>query len=139
MFFRILNRADFVPGPWYMGDKLSLFIHGVSCCWVMLICVIFVLPNTYPVSMLLNSAWLGLVGRKGGRGFPSAQHLFSGFGFSLPSVFLSFCCRPLPSVHQAHATAAAGVAPAAAAAAHAALRLLFLLLVCSVTLTRALQ
>ena len=45
---------DFVPGPWYMGDTLSPIFHAVSICWVILICVIFVLPNTYPISMKLN-------------------------------------------------------------------------------------
>jgi amino acid transporter len=54
MFFRVLNRKDFVPGPWYLGDRLSLAIHTGACIWVATICVIFVLPNTYPINMRLN-------------------------------------------------------------------------------------
>ena len=54
MFFRVLNRKDFVPGPWYLGERLSLAVHTGACVWVATICVIFVLPNTYPINMRLN-------------------------------------------------------------------------------------
>ena len=51
---RVVNRADFVPGPFYLGDRLSLVVACVAICWVCLITVIFVLPNTYPISMKSN-------------------------------------------------------------------------------------
>ena len=43
-----------MPGPFFLGERLSLFVHSASCCWVVLICTIFVLPNTYPINMRLN-------------------------------------------------------------------------------------
>lgn len=72
MFFRIFNRKEFVPGPFFLGQKLSLAVHSIACAWVVLsacaaapascsyltralaVCVIFVLPNTYPINMELN-------------------------------------------------------------------------------------
>ena len=49
-----VGRKSFVPGPFYLGDKLSIFVHTAATFWVILICVIFVLPNTYPINMALN-------------------------------------------------------------------------------------
>lgn len=34
-----VGRANFVPGPFFLGQKLSLFVHAVAICWVILICV----------------------------------------------------------------------------------------------------
>jgi len=54
MLFRVINRADFKPGPFFLGEKLSLAVHTGACMWVGCILVIFVLPNTYPINMTLN-------------------------------------------------------------------------------------
>ena len=49
-----VGRADFVPGPFFLGPRASVAVAVVACCWVVTICVIFVLPSTYPLSMKVH-------------------------------------------------------------------------------------
>ena len=48
-----VGRKEFVPGPFHLG-MMSIPVACVATCWVVIICVFFVLPNTFPISMALN-------------------------------------------------------------------------------------
>ena len=48
-----VGRNEFVPGPFYLG-VFSVPIACIATCWVIIICVFFVLPNTFPIDMGLN-------------------------------------------------------------------------------------
>ena len=48
-----VGRKEFVPGPFYLGG-FSVPIACIATCWVVIICVFFVLPNTFPIDMALN-------------------------------------------------------------------------------------
>ena len=48
-----VGRKEFVPGPFYLG-AFSIPIACIATCWVVIICVFFVLPNTFPIDMALN-------------------------------------------------------------------------------------
>ena len=57
ILFRLtIGRADFVPGPFYLGP-LSVPVGTAACAWVAFITAVFVLPTAYPVTRLtLNYA-----------------------------------------------------------------------------------
>ncbi len=68
VFLRLRN-ADFVPGPWNLG-RWSKPVGWIAVGWVAIICVLFVLPGAYPITVLnfnytivavavvLGGAWL---------------------------------------------------------------------------------
>ena len=41
---------DFTPGPWQLG-KWSPIVGWIAVVWVMIICVLFILPPSYPIDM----------------------------------------------------------------------------------------
>jgi amino acid transporter len=49
VLLRRVNR-DFTPGPWNLG-RWSPLIGWVAVVWVIFICVLFVLPPLYPVTV----------------------------------------------------------------------------------------
>ena len=51
---RLLVPEEFTPGPFTLGPRLGKFVAIVATMWVTTICVIFVLPSTYPINMNLN-------------------------------------------------------------------------------------
>lgn len=70
------RRSDFVPGPWHLG-RFSGLIGWVAVVWVIIICVLFVLPpsspvtvdsfNYAPVAVLVVAAFAGVSWLLGGR------------------------------------------------------------------------
>ncbi|MGW5126550.1 amino acid permease [Streptomyces sp. NPDC004069] len=50
VLLRRLRGNEFVPGPWHLG-KWSGVIGWVAIVWVVVICVLFVLPPTRPVNV----------------------------------------------------------------------------------------
>lgn len=65
MVFRVTNRQDFVPGPFFLGQRLSLLVHSLAVCWITLICVVFVLPQTVGSETQFRSS-VGLTYRTSG-------------------------------------------------------------------------
>ncbi|MHB1234895.1 MAG: amino acid permease, partial [Microbacteriaceae bacterium] len=49
VFLRRLNK-DFVPGPWQLG-RWSAPIGWIAVVWVVLICILFILPPVSPVTV----------------------------------------------------------------------------------------
>ncbi|NYI66990.1 amino acid permease [Spelaeicoccus albus] len=50
VLLRRLKGKAFVPGPWQLG-KWSPVIGWIAVCWVILICILFVLPPTLPITI----------------------------------------------------------------------------------------
>jgi len=67
--FLRLRKPDFVAGPWNLG-RWSRPVGWIAVVWVGVICVLFVLPGAYPISVsnfnytivavavVLGGAWL---------------------------------------------------------------------------------
>jgi len=49
VFLRILNRERFVKGPFHLG-KFSIPVAVIACAWIVLIAILFVLPQVNPVT-----------------------------------------------------------------------------------------
>ena len=50
VLLRRLRGSDFRPGPWHLG-KWSPLIGWIAVAWVILICVLFVLPPSKPITV----------------------------------------------------------------------------------------
>ncbi len=85
------RRADFAVGPWNLG-RWSAPVGWTAVVWVVIICVLFVLPTSGPVTastfnytivavgVVLGSAWLWWV--------LSARHWFTGPRHNVPDPVL---------------------------------------------------
>jgi amino acid permease (GABA permease) len=49
VLLRRLNK-EFEPGPWHLG-KWSPLVGWIAVCWVILICILFVLPPVTPITV----------------------------------------------------------------------------------------
>ena len=50
VMLRRLRGDSFAPGPWHLG-KWSAVIGWIAVAWVILICILFVLPPTWPINI----------------------------------------------------------------------------------------
>jgi hypothetical protein len=80
VLLRRLN-PEFKPGPWSLG-RWSSAIGWTSIVWVVFICLLFVLPTTFPVSRAnFNYTVLAVLAVLGGAAFwwvVSARRWFTG-------------------------------------------------------------
>lgn len=49
-FLRLRQGSEFTPGPWHLG-RWSRVVGTIAVCWVVVITILFMLPQAYPVTV----------------------------------------------------------------------------------------